>query len=83
MNKIFKFKSYFLYGLSVISVIIILAEVISIWTPPKEYKRVYEFSNDFVEWIFKSIFNYIFSDIIGICFLIFYIILNLILIIKT
>jgi uncharacterized protein YacL len=83
MNKIFKWKIHFLVGLSIFLIIIIFTDVFSIWTTPEEYIKVYEFSNNSVEWRYKSIFNYILSDIIVICFLILYIILNLIFLIKN
>lgn len=82
MDKIFKWKSYFLIGISTILIIILFADIFSIWSSPEEYEKIYDFSNNAVEWRFKSVFNYIFSDVIGVILLTLYIVLNLIFILK-
>ena len=77
MNKFLKYKSYFLVGLSFILIILFCTDSISIWTNPTDYLNVYNFSEDSLDWRFKSVCNYLISNTIYIAFLISYICLNI------
>lgn len=82
MDKFFKWKSYILIGLSVILIFLILADTYSISISPEEYAKIYNFSEISTEWKFKSVINYIISNITFIFFLIIYILLNMFFLIK-